>query len=457
LPGASHLKVLLRLLDPVSGHSLRERTVETTAATMTLLPQKAVEAATALLSLPSKLVASRASVEPGTHSEPAFTAFQSAESLIKQPNDTGLEPAIEKYKQAVDLDPRYAIAYSKLGAAYCRLAAVLHDPAALDLARRNCDTSLALNPNLVDAHAAKAAVLQQTGDDQGALKEFNRALALDPSNPITLVWQAQLFAKLNRWQDAERTLQRVLALRPNFWVAYNELGVAFNSQGKYADAINQFRSACVSAPGSSMAFSNLGTVYMQLGHFPEAIENLKKSFSLKPNALAASNISIALRAQGKATDALPYAQKAVDLDSADDWNWLELADCYSSLPGHQKSAKEAYQKAASAVENHLRTNATDGASWMQLALYQVKSGNPQEAPSVIKKAEAFGASDIDSQLTKARVMELLGHRDDALAILKTCFLKGATDFQVSSAPDMRSLQRDPRYQKLLVPVTAGTK
>jgi serine/threonine protein kinase/tetratricopeptide (TPR) repeat protein len=457
LPDSHHFKVLLRLLDPVSGRSLRERTVGTSAATMTLLPQKAVEAATALLSLPSKLAASRAPVEPGTHSESAFAAFQSAESLMKQPNDAGLQPAIEKYKQAVDLDPRYATAYAKLGVAYCRLAAVQHDAGALDLARRNCETSLDLNPNEVDGHTTMAAVLQLKGDSQGAFKEFSRALALDPSDPITLLWQAQLYAKLNRWQDAERTFQRVLALRPNYWIAYNDLGAAFNSQGKYSQAIDQFRAACVAAPGSSMAFSNLGTVYMELGHFAEAVEYLKKSLSLKPNPLAASNISSALRAQGKAADALPFAQRAVDLDPADHWNWLELADCYSSLPGRQKSAKEAYEKAAAAVESPLRTDPSDGASWMQLALYQVKSGRPQEALSLIKKAEALGASDMDSQLTKARVLELLGHRDDALAILKTCFLKGATDFQVSSAPDMLSLQRDPRYRKLLEPVTAATK
>jgi serine/threonine protein kinase/tetratricopeptide (TPR) repeat protein len=452
LPGSSYFRMLLRLLDPVSGHSLRERRVETASDAITLLPQKAVEAATALLSLPAKFAVGLASVGAGTRSAAAFTAFQSAESLMKQPNDTGLEPAIEKYKQAVDLDPRYAAAYAKLGVAYCRLAAVLHDPAALDLARRNCDASLALNPNLVDSHAAMAVVLEGTGDDRGALKEFSKALALDPSDPKTLVWQAQLFSKLNRWQDAERTLRRVLALRPNDWVAYNELGVALNSQGKYGDAIDQFRLACVAAPGSSMAFSNLGAVYMQMGHFPEAVEYLKKSLALRPNALAAANISSALRAQGKATDALPFAQKAADLDPADDWNWLELGDCYSSLPGHQNSAKEAYKKAASVVENHLRTDSSDGASWMQLALYEVKSGRLQDALALVKKAETFGAGDIDSQLTKARILELLGRRDDALAVLKTCFRKGATDYQVSSAPDLRSLRQDPRYQKLLQPI-----
>ena len=455
LPASGRFKILLRLLDPGSGHSLRERTIETTGSAVTLLPQKAVEAATTMLSLPRRLAANLSSTGPGTQSPAAFTAFQSAESLVKQPNDTGLEPAIEKYKQAVDLDPRYAVAYARLGAAYFRLAAVQHDPGALDLAQRNCETSLALNPNEVESHAVMAEVLQQTGDDRGAFKEFSRALALDPADPITLLWQAQFYAKLNRWQDAERTLKRVLILRPNYWIAYNELGFALNSQGKYSEAIDQFRAACVAAPGSSMAFSNLGTVHMQLGHFPEAVEYLKKSLSLKPNALAASNISAAIRAQGKATDALPFAQRAVDLDPADHWNWLELADCYSSIPGHQNPAKEAYQKAAAAVENLVHTDPSDGAAWMQLALYRVKSGRPQEALSLIKKAETFGASDMDSQLTKARVLELLGHRDDALAVLKSCFLRGATDFQVSSAPDMRSLQRDPRYNKLLEPVTAA--
>lgn len=449
-------RILLRLLDPVSGRSLREQTVEISLSAVTSLPQKAVEAAADLLNLPRRLAASIASVGPGTQSAAAFTAFQSAESLMKQPNDSGLEPAIGEYKQAVDLDPRYAAAYAKLGTAYCRLAAVQHNPAALDLARRNCEASLALNPNLVDSHTAMAEVLQQTGDDQGAFKEFGRALALDPSDPKTLVWQAQLYTKLNRWQDAERTLRRVLAIRPNYWLAYNELGVALNSQGKYADAIDQFRLACVAAPGGSMAYSNLGTVYMQLGHFPEAVECLKKSLSLKPNALAASNISAALRLEGKPIDALPFAQRAVDLDPADDWNWLELGDCYSSLPGRRGAATAAYEKAASAVERHLRTDPSDGAAWMQFALYQVKSGKQQNALSLIEKAESLGASDMDSQLSKARILESLGRRNDALVTLKACFLKGATDFQISNAPDLRSLQRDPHYQELLR-ISAGNK
>ena len=88
-----------------------------------------------------------------------------------------------KYKQAVVLDPNYAIAYAELANAYGRLYEIRRDPAALDLARANCKTALALNPDLVDGHLALAMVLQETGNEQGALDEFTKALALDPGNP----------------------------------------------------------------------------------------------------------------------------------------------------------------------------------------------------------------------------------------------------------------------------------
>ena len=52
---------------------------------------------------------------PGTKSVAAFTAFQSAETFMKQPNDAGLDAAIEEYKQAVELDPRYALAHANAG------------------------------------------------------------------------------------------------------------------------------------------------------------------------------------------------------------------------------------------------------------------------------------------------------------------------------------------------------
>lgn len=459
LPDSTHFHLFLRLLDPISGRPLRERKISCALNEITSLPTRAVQAAASLLSL-SRYLRNDKKMQPGTQSTAAFTAFQSAETLMKQPNDTGLDAAIEEYKQAVDLDPHYADAHAKLALAYGRLYAIRRDPGALDLARGNCEHALALDPGMVDARLSLAFLLEQTGNVQGALDEIKKTLALDPSNPRTLLWLAQIYTRLNRWADAEETFHRLLQERPNDWVTYNELGFALHEEGKYQEAIQAFGAASVAAPRSSLALTNLGGEYLQIGDFAKATETLKKSLDLQPDSdEAAANTSLALRYQGKYQEALPFALKAVELNPADDTNWLELGECYSSLRNRQSEAKSAYLRAAKEAGRYLRTDAADGPRWMLLALYQVKSGNRQDAASSLERAESLGADDMDSQLYKARVLELLGRRQDALATLAVCFGRGATPLQVAPFPDLQSLRKDPRYREILQAksITTSTK
>jgi serine/threonine protein kinase/tetratricopeptide (TPR) repeat protein len=448
-PGAKHFQLVLRLLDPTSGQPLREKKLTCATNQITSLPERAVLAAASLLDLASYLNHDQ-QVEPETHSAAAFTAFHSAETLMKQANDTGLDAAIEQYKQATELDPHYAIAHARLALAYVRLYAIRRVPEALDLAYGNCQVALSLHPGLADGHLALAFVFEQTGNEQGALDEIARALALNPSEPRILVWQAQIYNRLNRWEDAEKAFRRALKEHPNYWLAYNELGFGLHGQGKYAEAIQAFRAASLAAPRRAMALSNLGGEYLQIGEFAEGLETMKRSLALDPGSdFAAANTSLALRYQGKHEQALLFARKAVQLNPALDTNWLELADCLSSLRNHQGDAKDAYVRAAKEAERHLLTDPTDAPNWMLLALYKVKSGSPQNAPLLMERAESLGARDMDSQIYKARILELLGKRDEALTTLAACSRKGATDLQVAPFPDMQPLRKDPRYRQMM--------
>jgi tetratricopeptide (TPR) repeat protein len=448
LPQPKAFQLFLRVLD-TSGRSLREKTIKSTPDGVTSLPGQAAHAAASLLSLNHYLPASFQAAPPETQSAAAFNAFQSAEALMKQP-DTGLDAAIEKYKQAVELDPSYAIAHARLAMAYCEFYVVHHETGALDLARGNAEHALTLNPALVDGYLARASVLEETGDEQDALDQVAKALALDPHNPRTQLWQANIYSRLNRWSDAERSYHRVLDARPNSWVTYNELGFVLHNQAKYPAAVQAFRDASIAAPRSAMALSNLGEEYLQIGEFAKATEALKRSLSVDPNFdPAAANASLALRYQGKAQEALPYALKSVELNQANDQNWLELGDCYSSLPNRNSEAKRAYMRAAQEAQKQLQTDPTNGPTWMLLALYQVKSGELRNAPSLMVKAESLGAIDVDSQVYKARILEILGKRAEALATLAACFHRGASGFQLVPFPDMKALQKDPRYLELV--------
>ncbi len=420
-PGAKHFQLFLRVLDPSSGQPLREKKLTCALNQITSLPQKAVHAVASLLDLENYSQHDKQE-EPETHSAAAFTAFQSAETLKNQPNDSRLDAAIEQYKQAIDLDPRYALAHARLALAYTRLYAIRRIPEALDLAYRNCQVALSLNPGLADGHLALAWVFQQTGNNQGALNEVDRALSLDPSSRHALVWQAQIYARLNRWEDAEKTFHRALKEHPNYWLAYNELGFGLHGEARYREAIQAFRAASLAAPKNALALANLGAEYLQVGEFAEALRSLQQGLALEPDSdLAAANTSLAYRYQGKYEKALPFARKAVELNPALDSNWLELADCQASFPNHQSEAKAAYARAAKEAESHLLTDPGDAPGWMLLALYKVKVGSPQNAPLLIERAESLGARDMDSQIYKARILELLGKREEALTTLAACF------------------------------------
>jgi tetratricopeptide (TPR) repeat protein len=448
VPGAKFFELFLRLVDPSTNRTVREREIKCPLAEITSLPGRAVEAAEKLLDL-GRYVITGPTIEPGTQSTAAFTAFQIAETLRKQPNDAGLSGAIEKYKDAVDLDPNYAMAYAKLAQAYYRQYAIQRDSGALELARANGDRAITLNPGLVEGHLALCLILEDTGDKEGALDEIAKALTLDPSNPKALLWQAQIYDRLNRWSDAEKAYRSVLRERPNYWVAYNELATLFQEQGRYEEAVHAYRDATAAAPGSAQALWGLGTAYLQTGDFAAATESLRRSLSLAPNRdEALANTSLALRYQGDYEEALPYALKAVEMGPENDANWLELGDCYSSLHNRKSEAQSAYLRAAKEAERHLQTDRSDGPSWMLLALYQVKSGSHQQASALIQKAESLGAGDMDSQLYKARILEQLGKRDDVLATLAACFQKGASDLQIAPFPDMQALRKDSRYQQM---------
>jgi tetratricopeptide (TPR) repeat protein len=439
------VQLILKVLDAAADRVLRRKVVICGLHEMAMLPAKAVRVAAEILEV-SRFVDDNGRLQPGTQSAAAYQAFQAAEVFRKQPNDTGLDSAIEQYKIAVERDEHYAAAHARLAMAYCRQYWLRrNEPAALDLAQANANTALDLDKNSGDAHLALGLVQQYRGRKDEALAEMGKALEIDPANPRTLVWQGFVYCDMNQLGKAEEMFRRVLKARPNYWLAYSELGVVFETGGKYLEALQAYRSASLAQPKNALALNNIGSVLRKLGRLPEARESLQRSLALKPIAWAAANMAEVLRAQGRNAAALPFGLKAVELDPADEQNWLELGECYSALPNYRRQAREAYLRAAKGAEQHLQMDESDGPGWMRLALCQAKTGPPAAALATARKAESLGASELDSQIFKAQILELAAQRGGALAVLADCFRQGATKFQIGSIADLQSLRADSRY------------
>ena len=443
------LHVSLQVLEPSKSQPLRSKRIGVSDGEELSLAQKVVRAAAELLDI-RHYEPSDKRVAAGTSNPEAYAAFQSAEALRKQSNDTGLEPSIEKYREAIELDGHYALATARLALAYCHLADVKHDPAAIALARANAERALTMDVNLVPARMALAGTFEQTGDVTSALREMKRALALDPANTQTLTWLGDSYNRLDRWQSAEESFRRALQLRPNNWQARNDLGLLLYRQGKYLHALSEFRTAALASPKDVLAQSNVGFMYLLLGNVPEALEKLKLSLSLERTALACSMMSTALRSKGDALSALPFAREATTLDAGDGSMWLELGDCESMIHGHEDQARRAYAEAARVQREALETDNTDGPGWILLGLCEAKTRASQDARAHLRKGDSLPSDDIDTQMCKARLLETLGQRDAALSTLASCLRRGATTVQIDLIPEMKQLQADPRYREILL-------
>jgi serine/threonine protein kinase/Flp pilus assembly protein TadD len=447
VPVGEGIRLLLTVLDDTAKRPLRKKQIQVSADQQTTLPEKAVRAAAQLLDV-SHYKADPKRTKAGTSNTEAYAAFQAAETLRKQENATGLDAAIAKYKQAIEIDPHYAVAQAKLSWAYLMSYYMHHDPAALSLAHENAETAVSLDPNLVDAHVVLAWVDHLLGNKENAGREMLKALALDPSNPNTLVYQAQFYAQNEHWKDAENTFSRILKLRPNYWLAHNELGVVMYAEGKYSDALMEFRKASLAAPNNALASANIGAIYLQLGRVSDAAAPLEKSYQLNANEQAAINMAAMNRLQRKYAEAIRWGREAVKLEPTDAGNWLELGDSYAAA-GQKKDAAGAYRRASELQEEQLRTEAKNGPAWMLLALCNAKADKIESSGDLMEKAERLGADDMDSQLMKVRILALLHRNQEGIAVMTRCLARGATAFQFQTMPDLELLRTDPRFKSVI--------
>src|SRR5207302_6697932 len=125
--------------------------------------------------------------------------------------------ALEYYRQALQIDPQYALAWAGVARAYSDQAGSSWLPVAegFGKAREAAQRALQLDPDLAEAHAAMGEICTLYDRDwRGADQSFKRALELAPGNALILRSAAVLAGDLGRVQEAIEMLRRAAALDP---------------------------------------------------------------------------------------------------------------------------------------------------------------------------------------------------------------------------------------------------
>ena len=198
---------------------------------------------------------------------------------------------------------------------------------ALVEAKRFFSRAIELDPNFALAHAGLADSLMLQAEYSGAPMELTlaqaepvmaRALALEQNSAE--LWASAAFIEWNKGEldRAETMFQRALSLNPNFATARHWYTLLLRDSGRLDEALTQIQRAVALDPLSSVIRNVLGSTLEGQGRFPEAMDAYRRAVTIDP-LRPGSFLSLAgllAYALGKPADAVPFAQKAMELDPA---------------------------------------------------------------------------------------------------------------------------------------------
>ena len=447
---SGNVRVNYALVDARSHQQVRSGTITASQADPFALQDQVFEKVAAALELQLAPQEKQSLASHGT-TEPAALDFytQGRGYLQDYVVPEKVENAIALFGRALEKDPKYAAATAGLGEAYWRKFQITHDRQWFDATVSNCQKASQLSPNLAAAHSCLGRALTSQGNYEKAAEQYRRALELDAGSDAAYFGLAEAYEKLGRLEDAEKLYKEAIAVRPAYWATYNWLGNFYMSHARYEEAAAMFTQVTSLAPDSFIGFSNLGGVRVLQGKYAEAIPLFERSLSIRPTALAFSNLGTLHFQMRRYTESATDFEQAVKLDSKNYELWGNLADAYYWTPGRRAEAAGAYNTAITLGEESLRHNPRDAQLLAYLGQYHAMRGERKPALDKINAALHLQPKSPDVLLTAAIVYQQFGESSYALDNLEEASSLGIAPETLRDTPNFAALTGNPRFLALI--------
>jgi TolB-like protein/Flp pilus assembly protein TadD len=256
----------------------------------------------------------------------------------------GYKSAIEYFQQAIQKDPRYALAYAGLADSYLLLGSYWVE--AITEAKTAAEQALKIDTGLAEAHVALGHIkLWLDWDWPAAQREFERGIALNPASALAHNQYAMYLATLRRLPDAIAEVKRAQELDPLSPIVNSDLGWYLLYSGQHDDAIAQFRKTIEFDATSVSAHQGLGMAYSEAGRHDEAIAELKQALALSENSpVVLGHLGAAFARQHNAAET-DRVLKSLQALSAQEYVPSSAAAMVHAALGNRPLALEGLEKA----------------------------------------------------------------------------------------------------------------
>jgi len=270
--------------------------------------------------------------------------------------------ALLSWREAVQLDPDFAVAHALLS--YASL-----DP--VEQARER-EAAKALAPKVSSAEQLLISWVAGVREDRyvDGIAAMNDLLERCPADKHLQLWAGAWLFRVNEYSAAQRRLEKAVALDPNYSAALNELGYTYAVQGDFTRAVDIMQRYVASLPGEPNPEDSLAEILRMSAHYEEALAHYRKALTIDPHFHSSQ---------------------------------LGIADTYS-LMGQQRKAREEYFQARVLAPD----KSTELSDLLQSSLTYVRdrdvAGADQAFLAVAGKAHKAGMSQFEAEGWRYRAL-----------------------------------------------------
>ncbi|HYY56400.1 MAG TPA: protein kinase [Pyrinomonadaceae bacterium] len=219
----------------------------------------------------------------------------------------GFKKGIEHFKEAIDIDSGYALAYAGLADSYNMLGnySELSPREAFPRAKTAAIKALRIDETLAEARASLAyAINGYDWDWTTAATEFKRAIELKPNYATAHYWYATThLVAVGKLDEALSEIMQAKELDPLSLIINTNLGWIYYFARRYDDAIRHVRKALELDENFSVAYFKLGQIYERQGMYDEAIAQYRRATQLSSNLWIMPGLGHALAMSGRRDEA----------------------------------------------------------------------------------------------------------------------------------------------------------
>src|SRR6266567_1174617 len=280
----------------------------------------------------------------------AYNLYRQGRYYADKFSQDGFKKALGFYQQAIEKDPRFALAYAGMADTYV-LAADFYIPPreAFSKAKEAALKAIEVDETLAEAHASLGFVhFHYDWDWAAAEKEFKRALTLNPQSAQAHLLYTEYLAGMGRYDEAYSQGRRALELDPLSISARWSLGWASLHAGRSDDAIQQFSKGAELDPNNAWVRLYLGRAYLSKGMGQRGIEEMETAQRLEPDhPMVLAFLGYGYAVTGRRADALKSLQTLDEIEKKHYVSRISRVYVYAGLGDKDKAfewLEKAYQE-----------------------------------------------------------------------------------------------------------------